>query len=167
MKISCLHWNCYFPANSKVHTWTVPSQLFRVQTDCLVLRRLRGDLTDVYKYWTRVWKEDGARLLSVMHSEWTRENGHKVECKKFCLNIRRKKLFCCNGDQTLEQFAERLRHPCAWRYSKLNWIWSWVTYSRWPCFEQGDWTRWSFGVPSVLNRSMSFDTKFKRNPFLA
>lgn len=40
-----------------------------------------------------VRKEDGTRLFSVMHSEWTRGNGHKVKYKKFCLNIRKKKSF--------------------------------------------------------------------------
>lgn len=69
-------------------------------------RMLRGDLTDVYKYWTGVRKEDATTLL-LMHSEWTRGNGHKVEYKKFCFNVKKKKLFYCNGEQTLEQFAER------------------------------------------------------------
>ena len=38
-------------------------------------RRLRGDLTNAYKYLRDVSQEDGARLLSVMPSKRARENG--------------------------------------------------------------------------------------------
>ncbi|KAK4825585.1 hypothetical protein QYF61_000584, partial [Mycteria americana] len=41
------------------------------------IERLRGNLTSVYKYWTRKCKEDGDRLFWVS-SDRTRSNGHKM-----------------------------------------------------------------------------------------
>jgi len=53
-------------------------------------RRLRGDLTNAYKYLKRGCQKDGARLFSVVPSDSTRGNGHKLKQKKFCLNMRKK-----------------------------------------------------------------------------
>ena len=60
-------------------------------------RRLRGDLISVYEYLKGGCKEDGARLLSVVPSDRTKGNWHKLEHRRF-LSDHKERLFYCEGD---------------------------------------------------------------------
>jgi len=52
-------------------------------------RRLRGALINAYKYLKGGFQDDGAKLFSVVLSNTTRGNGHKLKQRKFCLNMRK------------------------------------------------------------------------------
>jgi len=52
-------------------------------------RRLRGDLRNADKYLQGGCQEDGARLFSVVPSDRTRGNGHRLKQRKLQLNLRK------------------------------------------------------------------------------
>jgi len=52
-------------------------------------RRLRGDLINACKYLKGGCQGDGDKLFSVVPSNRTRSNGHKLKHRKFQLNMRK------------------------------------------------------------------------------
>ncbi|KAK4815684.1 hypothetical protein QYF61_005430 [Mycteria americana] len=67
-------------------------------------RRGRRNLILVYNYMMGSNEEGGVRLFSMMPTDRTRGNGHKVKHMKFHVNTT---LFYCEGSQTLAQVAQR------------------------------------------------------------
>jgi len=52
-------------------------------------RRLKGDFINAYKYLKSRCQKDGTKLFSVVPSNRTRGNGHKLNHRIFCLNMRK------------------------------------------------------------------------------
>lgn len=98
-------------------------------------RRLRGGLNNAYKYLMGRKEDELARLPSVVPSDRTRNNGHKLYHMKVKLNTRR--LFLLWGRSNTGTGRPEKLSLHLWRYANPNWTQSWATVSRWPCFSRG------------------------------
>lgn len=105
--------------------------------------------TNVSNYPKAGCKEVWTMLFSGVSSDRTRSNGHKLEYKRFPLNIGNTLL--CRLRSTGKSYPERLLSTSPWRYSKNVWTWSWTTCSRWPPLS---WTRWAPEVSYNLIHSV-------------
>ena len=57
--------------------------------DCLVKRRLRGNITNVYEHMKRRCEDDRGKLFSVVPGNGRSSNVHKVKHRRFPLNSRK------------------------------------------------------------------------------
>ena len=68
-------------------------------------RSLREDFINTCKYLKGGCQNDGTRLFSIVPNNRRRGNGHKLEHRKFHLNMR-KKFLSCEGARAVEQAAQ-------------------------------------------------------------
>lgn len=73
------------------NVWKLEMGLFSLRK-----RKLRGDLTNAYKFLMGECRVNEARLFLLMASNRTGSNGHKLVHKKLYTNMR--KNFSCEGD---------------------------------------------------------------------
>lgn len=68
--------------------------------------KAQEDLLNVCIYLVGMSEEDRAKLFSVVHSDRTSGNGHKIKYREFHLNKRKKEIYS-NGQHILEHVAQR------------------------------------------------------------
>lgn len=101
-------------------------------------RRLEGALISVYQY-PRRGREDIARLISSVTSARTRGNRHKLEYRRFSLNIR-KYFFIVWMTGHWHRLPRLALKSSPWRTSKTIWTWACAHCSGCPCW-RSSWTR--------------------------
>jgi len=92
-------------------------------------RRLRGDLRNAYKYLKGGCQENGAKLFSVVPSDRTRDNGHKLKPGKFHTNTR-KNFFPLRVTEHWNRLPRGAVECPLWRHSRPAWTRSCATYSK-------------------------------------
>jgi len=83
-------------------------------------RRLRGDPVNAYKYLKSECQEDEARDFSVVPSDSTRGNGHKLKHRKFHLNMM-KNFFPLRVMEPWNRLPREVVESLLWRYLKPTW----------------------------------------------
>ena len=96
----------------------------------------RGDLINAYKYLKGRSQVDDAGLFSVMCSNRTRGSGHKLEHRKFYLNLR-KNFFTLRVTEHWNKLPREAMKFCAWRSSEATWTLAWALCSGFPCLARG------------------------------
>jgi len=119
---------------------------------CSVLRKLGGDLINVYKYLKCERQRNMPNIFSVVCGDRTRGNGHKLEHRKFHTNMQ-KSFFTVRVTEHWNRLPGRLWSLLLWRYSRSSWTPTCAACYSLCCREaalQGGWTRWSLPTPTIL-----------------
>ena len=118
--------------------------------NCSAQRTLSEDLINAYKYLMGSSQVDEARLFSTVPSNRTRGNGHKLEHRKFCQNMR---INFFEGYWALEKATQSLWSLLPWKYSRPAWMPTCGSC----CRERvviGSWIQWSLKVHSNTYNSV-------------
>lgn len=90
--------------------------------------KVKGELMALCNCFTRVWREDGDRLFSEVHSNKRKGKGQKLEQDKFWLYV--KGTFLIHRENFQTGCPKKLWNIYHWRYLELNCIWSRATWSK-------------------------------------